>query len=401
MPSHRVRSLFLISLGHLTIELCSSFLPIIYPSLMASMQLNYTQIGAIALAAGLGTSLLQPLFGYLSDLWKPRWISALSIAWIGLLMGLVGVTKSYGLIVAVVGLGALGSAAFHPSGASITSSSAGKRRGTAASMFSVAGTVGGALSPLYVEAGVRWMGMRGTSLLVPVALVVGVLLLIGLTPSRDRDGHQADPRRIQIRRDVAVRLALIVMAVMCLASFAGAFKTYLPIWVESQSDAPGASGKVLFAYLASMGIGSLIGGTLSDRLGRWQLYALCIGLLGPVEWAFLASSGPLQLVLVGATGLLVGATFPVAIVLAQETWPQGIGIASGLVIGLGWAPSGIGASLTGLVADRFSLETGLRWLALPSMVGVACMLAYATARRPAPEVVHEAPGASHPGGAPK
>ena len=401
MPSHRVRSLGLISLGHLTIELCSSYLPIIYPTLMASMQLNYSQIGAIALSAGLGTSLSQPLFGYLSDRWKPRWISAISIVWIGLFMGLLGLASDYGVIVAVVGLGALGSAAFHPSGASITSASAGKQRGAAASVFSVAGTVGGALSPLYVASGVRWLGMGGTSLLIPVALVVGFLLLYGLDRAKGSDEHQTEPRRIRIQGDVAIRLALIVMAVMCLSSFAGAFKTYLPIWIESQNGAPGASGRVLFAFLASMGVGSLIGGTLSDRLGRWQLYALCLGLLGPAEWAFLASSGPLQLVLVGATGLLVGATFPVAIVLAQETWPQGIGIASGLVIGLGWAPSGIGASITGLVADRFSLETGLRWLALPAAVGVACMLIYAATRRPSAGIESEFRRSSHSETAPR
>jgi hypothetical protein len=117
------------------------------------------------------------------------------------------------------------------------------------------------------------------------------------------------------------------------------------------------------------------------------MLALSLGLLWPVEWLFLSASGATEVVLVGAMGLLVGSTFPVSIVMAQETWPEGKGIASGLVMGLGWVPGGIGASLTGVLADRYSLATGLRSLALPVALGTLCVLAYAALRRSSPDGV--------------
>ena len=61
---------------------CSQFLPVIYPIVMQTMGLNYTQIGVLALVSSVGTSLAQPLFGHLSDRWDPRRMSALAVAWI-------------------------------------------------------------------------------------------------------------------------------------------------------------------------------------------------------------------------------------------------------------------------------------------------------------------------------
>jgi FSR family fosmidomycin resistance protein-like MFS transporter len=111
------------------------------------------------------------------------------------------------------------------------------------------------------------------------------------------------------------------------------------------------------------------------------MLALCFGLLVPVHWFFISASGPLQWILVGVMGMLLGATFPVSIVMAQETWTQGVGIASGLVMGLGWVPSGIGSSVTGMIADRSSLEVGLRTLVVPVLIGLGFIVLYGAVSR--------------------
>jgi predicted MFS family arabinose efflux permease len=71
----------------------------------------------------------------------------------------------------------------------------------------------------------------------------------------------------------------------------------------------------------------------------------------------------------------------VSIVMAQEAWPRGPGVASGLVMGLPWVAGGIGASLTGLVADRFSLTAGLETLVLAAALSAAPVFFYAALRR--------------------
>jgi FSR family fosmidomycin resistance protein-like MFS transporter len=181
-------------------------------------------------------------------------------------------------------------------------------------------------------------------------------------------------------------MVLIVLSVMFLSWFQFSFRTYLPAWVEQQGGTVQAGGQMMFVFSMGLGVGTLLGGALSDRVGRWQLLAICLVLLGPATWFYLSASGATEVALVALLGMLVGATFPVNIVMAQETWPRSVGIASGLVMGLGWVPGGLGASLTGLLADRISLLAALRTLVIPAALSAVCVLAYATLQRsPAPK----------------
>ena len=384
MSGGRARTVFPVAMGHLVIELSTQFLPVVYPVLVDQMGLSYTQVGVLAFVASLGTSVAQPLFGLLSDRWDPRWMAVLSVAWIGLAMGMVGVvgsTGSYVLLALTIGLGVLGSAAYHPPGATIASSASTDRRGASVSIFSVGGSLGTALSPLLVTAGLQWMGLPGTMVLIPVALSYSVVLF-WLLRRGAKPAHRAARRHGEGRTRWAVAgLALVVLAVMSLAWYQVSLRTYLPMWVESQTGSLTLGGRMLFVLAAAMGVGSLIGGALSDRTDRWRLLAVCLALLGPVVWLFIGATGIAQWLLIAGMGVLLGATFPVSIVLAQETWPSGVGIASGLVMGLGWLPGGIGASVTGAIADRVSLEWGLRGLVVPPLVGLVCILGHAATRR--------------------
>jgi FSR family fosmidomycin resistance protein-like MFS transporter len=382
MNLHPTRSLLSVACGHLAIELSSNYLPVVYPALISTLGLGYAEIGIIAMVATTGVTLAQPVFGHLSDRWNPYRIVALSIAWTGIVLGLVGVIHNYISLLLVVGLGALGSAAFHPAAATIASANAGTRRGTAVSIFSIGGAVGTALSPLCVAAGMRWLGLQGTLVLIPLPLLVSVLLYRQVKGKVRPEETLLGDRRRPMKTRALVGLLLIVGAVMSLAWFRVAFVTYLPIWLQSQGRSLEAGGRMLSLFVASAGVGSLIGGVLSDRVGRWIVLTLCLALVGPMEWLFLIVSTPLQLVLITLMGTIIGATFPVSIVMAQEAWPGRVGIASGIVMGLGWLPGGVGASFTGFVADHYSLASGLRLLALPLCLGVACILIYKWVLRP-------------------
>ena len=62
------------------------------------MGLTYTQIGVVALVAGTGMTLFQPLFDYICDRWNPYWLTLLSIGGLDCLWGylvLPGTTGDY------------------------------------------------------------------------------------------------------------------------------------------------------------------------------------------------------------------------------------------------------------------------------------------------------------------
>jgi FSR family fosmidomycin resistance protein-like MFS transporter len=211
--------------------------------------------------------------------------------------------------------------------------------------------------------------------------MVSLLLHRQLGQVRRSEEDPTVARPIAVQERSSIWLVLIVLSMLFRAWFQASFITYLPTLAQAQGRSSAASGQMLFVFMACLGVGSLIGGALSDRVGRWQVLVLSLALLGPAEWLFLNSSDPFQLALLGAMGMLIGATFPVSIVMAQEAMPRGLGFASGIVIGLPWIGGGIGASITGLIADRFSLQVGMESLVLPAVLSAASILAYA-ARRP-------------------
>ena len=310
----------------------------------------------------------------------------MSVAWTGLLMGTVGLTSGYTSLIVLVGLGVLGSAAFHPSAMTITSTCGGERRGTATSVFSLGGTIGTALSPLWVTWGLeRMKGMQGTLFLAPVALLISALIFWQTRRLVCKPADASAATKAPMGRRTVASLVWIVLAVMFLAWFQWSFRTYLPTWIEEQGRSLAVAGQTMFVFAVALGVGTLLGGALSDRLGRWQLLALCLVLLGPMTWILLQVPALWQIPVVAVLGVLVGATFPISIVMAQETWPRGVGTASGLVMGLGWVPGGIGASLTGVLADRYSLTTALRTLVIPAALSAACILGYAIVQKWSPE----------------
>jgi FSR family fosmidomycin resistance protein-like MFS transporter len=394
--SFLTRSVFLLALAHLAIELCGNFLPVLYPILINNLGLTYSQIGIIALVTGLSEALFQPVFGYLSDRWGAQRITILSMVWMGGLLGLVGFTWDYLSLIVLVGVGVLGSAAFHPASASLVTARGGEKRGTAISIFSVGGNFGSALSPLLVAVGIGWLGLPGTTIIIPVALLISLMLYWQFGRENRFENSQAHsavvqhpPHRARLG-GATLGLALIVIAVMCRSWVQVALMTYLPEWVQIQGGSLALGGQMLALFSIATGVGSLTGGHLADRIGGWQVLTLSMILLGPAMWLFLAVSGFWQFAPVGLVGVLIGLSFPVAVLMAQETWPSGVGLASALVMGLGWAPGGLGASFTGLVADQYSLATGLQLLIIPPLLGLACILTYAALQRRSVGVVQDA-----------
>jgi FSR family fosmidomycin resistance protein-like MFS transporter len=370
---------FYISVGHLSLELSNNFLPVAYPLFIQELGLNYAQVGTIALVTIAAATLLQPLFGYLSDRFDSRLLMLFSLIWIGTIMGLSGLVRSYGLLLLVVGLGGLGSAAFHPAAAALTSAVAGRRRGVSMSVFSVGGNLGAALSPLIIGAALVRLGLPGTLLLVPILWLFSLFLYRQFAKlpadsslAKDKDG------KLQRAVETGPWLALVLVVIIAASRswFHAALSAYLPEWLQGQGWTPESAGALLSVLLGSVAVGSLTGGTLSDRVGRVPVAFISFLLMAPAIYLLLHTTGVLQVICVSLAGVLVGATFPVTLLMAQEAWPRAVGLASSLAIGIGWLPGGVGAWAVGYVADRASLSFALSTLIGAPLVGLVTVVLY-------------------------
>ena len=176
-------------------------------------------------------------------------------------------------------------------------------------------------------------------------------------------------------------LGLITLFAMARAWYQVSLTTYLPLWVAQHDGARVGIAQVLFVLAGSLPAGAVLGGALSDRVGRWQVVLAAGVLLVPANAGLLAvgpGGGPAALLpLIALIGCLVGATYPVAIIIAQEAWPRNIGLAGGMIMGLGWLPGGVGAAAVGMMADSIGLARALATGLIPLLVGLLAVGGYA------------------------
>lgn len=388
------RPIALGAVGHLLLEITNNFLPITYPLLMPLLGLSFTQVGLIALAHSACGSLPQPWLGALAQRWGPERIIVLSLAWSGVFMGCIGLAGSFGGALALAGLGGIGSGAFHPAGSmSVARAASGpdgrRRRGAAMSLFSVGGNIGSALSPALMAVALGLFGLPGTGAAVVVglgsALLVWRLLAAGGGATGDGTAPGSAPSaslpprpRPERRVYPVLPLVLIVSFAMARSWFQLSIASFLPTWT---AESLGSTAWPLVLFMGCVGVGSLSGGRLSDRIGRTRTVLGAALLMIPAHLIFVHAPPAAQLAAVAVLGAGMGATLPVTIVMAQERRPHATGVAAGLVIGLGGLPAGIGASVTGLLADALSLYAALQWTVLALALGALAIIVLAFLER--------------------
>ena len=155
------KSILLASLSHLACDVNGGTLPALLPFLISDYGFSYSAATSLMLAYSSLSSIIQPLFGFLSDRISKPWLIPLGILLAGLGMASIGFLQSYWAIFVAVALSGTGAALFHPEGARFASKVSGSSQGTGLSIFSVGGNTGYVLGPMLAVALIHVFGMRG------------------------------------------------------------------------------------------------------------------------------------------------------------------------------------------------------------------------------------------------
>ncbi|MYS90929.1 MULTISPECIES: MFS transporter [Streptomyces] len=367
------------SLGHACVDVYQGAVAALVPYFVAERTYSYAAASGVVLAASLLSSLVQPLFGVLTDRWALPWLLPLSALTAGAGVALSGVTGSYASTLAVVAVSGVGVAAYHPEAARVARAVAYGRH-TAMSWFSFGGNAGFALAPLLVFAVMATGGLRATPLLA-VPAVAGAALCASAVRAASSGAAEAGAPVTAGRDDWPAFLRLSG-AVVCRSVVFVGLSAFVSLYVRERTGGGEVAGTAaLFVLYAGGAVGTLAGGRLAERYGRLAVvrrsYALTVlavaGLVlvpGPPVYVFVA---------LASAGLYV--PFSLHITLGQDCLPRRVGTASGVTLGLTVSVGGLAAPLLGALADATSLRTALLPLVALPAVGrlLLCRL-----REPAP-----------------
>jgi len=352
------RAMATLSAGHMFTDIAQGAIPALLPFLIAKDHLSYAAASALVLAATISSSVIQPLFGHVSDRLSLPWLMPLGPALGGLGVALAGWAPTYALTFAAIVVSGIGVAAFHPEGSRFANYVSGARRASGMSLFSVGGNIGFALGPVLVTPLMLIFGLRGTVfVLIPTCVMAAVL------------AHEL-PRLRTFRTDVVAGRVqkgdhheawgpfTLLAGVIALRSFVYfGLVTFIPLfYVNVQHVSKAYGNTALAAMLLGGAVGTLVGGPLADRVGRRTVLTGSMILLPPLIAAFLVAGPALGVVIAALTGAATIATFAVTIVMGQEYLPGRLGVAAGVTIGLSIGLGGVGAPLLGLIADAHGLK---------------------------------------------
>jgi len=355
----RFKVLGALSFSHFLNDMMQSLMLALYPVLKGDFSLSYAQIGIITLMFQFTASLLQPLVGLYTD--KHPKPYALSIGMGFTLVGLLvlAVAPSYGYVLLAAALVGTGSAVFHPESSRIARLASGGRHGMAQSIFQVGGNAGQAIGPLAAAWIIIPLGRPSVAGFSAVALLaIGVLWNVGNWYRAHRVATAgrppAKPAHVISLPKAAVNLSMTILMVLALskAFYISSLNSYLTFYlIERFSVSVSDAQMYLFLLLASVAAGTLLGGLLTDRLGRKNVIWLSI--LGAAPFALLLPYTSLFWtgVMIVLIGLISASSFPAIIVYAQDILPGRVGLVAGLFFGLSFGIGGLGAALLGKLAD--------------------------------------------------
>src|SRR5580765_7231593 len=165
------RAMGALSGGHLAVDFASGSVPALIPFMTDKFHLGYALSAMLLLAATASSSLVQPLFGLLSDRRGALWLIPGGTLLAAAGVGGAAISPSYPLVLLLVLAAGLGVAAFHPEGAKFAAYASGRKRASGMSYFNSGGNAGYALGAFATGQLVVWLGLvGGVVAMIPVLL---------------------------------------------------------------------------------------------------------------------------------------------------------------------------------------------------------------------------------------
>jgi FSR family fosmidomycin resistance protein-like MFS transporter len=371
-----------LSFSHFLNDMMQSLVPALYPMWKSAYGLSFAQIGLISLVTQVTSSMLQPAVGLFSD-HRPQPYSlavGMGATLIGLL--LLASAGSYPILMLAAALVGIGSAVFHPEASRVARLASGGRHGLAQSLFQVGGNVGSSLGPILAAFIVIPRGQSSIAWFSSAALLaMTVLFGVGNWYRREHSGparpaaRQSVERSHLSRRKVAWSVAILLVLVFSKSFYTASLNSYYTFYLISKFHVSVASAQIyLFAFLASVAVGTLVGGPVGDRIGRkYVLWGSIVGVLPftlVLPYADLFWTG----ILTVAIGLILASASSAIIVYALELVPGKVGTVAGLFFGLSFGMAGIGAAALGRLADATSIDYVYQICAFLPLLGLFTVL---------------------------
>jgi FSR family fosmidomycin resistance protein-like MFS transporter len=364
-----------ITAAHAVHDTYTAFLPPLLPEFISRLTLSKAEAGALSVFLQ-APSVLQPYIGHLADRVSLRYFVIVAPAVSAVIMSLLGLASRYVVLAFFLIVVGFSSAAFHAVAPVVAGRLSGRSLGRGMGMWMVGGELGRTIGPLVIVTALRFVTLEGTIWLMVFGLAASFLLYVrlrdvplGSSESLERPSFR---RGLDAMRPLLVPLVGIVTArVFTLA----ALTTYLPLFLTEGGASLWFAGMSLTLLEAAGVVGALVGGSLSDLLGR-RLVIFVAMLSTPLFMlAFLATDSWIRLPLLLILGFTSLSVAPVIMALVQESTPDNRALANGVYMALSFVIRSLAVVALGVMGDLYSLRWAFAATAVIPLLGLPLVFA--------------------------
>jgi FSR family fosmidomycin resistance protein-like MFS transporter len=342
---------------HFVVDAYNNIYAPLLPLFIPRLGLSLTAVGTLAMCFQMASSVSQLGFGALADRWRPRVLLMTGPLLSVIVLSFVGWANSAMTLGALLVLGGLGGAAFHPPAAAGVFRASGVHKGYAMSVHITAGSVGMAMAPLFFAPVIERMGMHWSPVLAVPGLVALSFLLRRLPEMEAR--HERGAGGLAALKPYARPLTLLYFSVVFRTLTSASFATFMPVLLTSQGMSIANASLAATCYLLVSGIGGFSGGPLADRFGPRRVILVSLVSSVPFMVAAALLHGWWMAAAVSVGGLLLQSTLPVNVTYGQMLAPVGAATVSSLMMGFAWGVGSTMVPLVGLLGDTIGLPSAL------------------------------------------
>jgi FSR family fosmidomycin resistance protein-like MFS transporter len=288
---------------------------------------------------------------------------------------------SFLMLLLAAALVGTGSAVFHPEASRVARMASGGRHGLAQSLFQVGGNAGSAIGPILAALIVIPKGQSSIAWFSSAALLAMIVLVtVGNWYRREHPPARGRSRAPTLhagltRRTIGWSVAILMALVFSKAFYTASLGSYYTFYLIHKFDVSVEAAQLyLFAFLAAVAVGTLVGGPIGDRVGRKAvIWGSIVGVI-PFTLALPYVDLFWTTILTVVIGLTLASASSAIIVYALDLMPGRVGMVSGMFFGLSFGLAGVGAAVLGALADVTGIDTVYRICAFLPLIGLLTAL---------------------------
>lgn len=350
-------SLLAVSWGHFVNDFYMSIVPVVLFAFAIEMDLSAMQMSIISFVITTAGTFFQPLVGLLIDRVQKSSLLLYALILISVGMSISGLINNYYLLVAVVGIAALGSSIYHPLGSTITIHKTSMSKGKSLSIFMTVGSFAHTAAPLVAIPMVTVYGVKSLSFLVIPGLLTVLLLYIVKVQdvTWTREEHLKDKKRTKLTKKQQLQVSLPMMIAVVKGLLYRSIVVFGVIMLHLKGINTFAITSIMTAFMIARASATLIGGFISDAIGEKNTLKLfnTIALFAVLLLVF--GSNTISVIGLIILGFTLNATAAANITLTHKIIPNNMNYGTGLIMGFSATLSAVAMLGFGFVVDTYGI----------------------------------------------